>query len=274
MIKVIFPEGCYGTYLTRCLYNFTNLNSGQFHPFEFDDNGSSHAHRYDTAARSVIDCGHFELSTSTNDTVIIMLPDALHNLDYFNNQFYKQEHGELFSYIFQHVTPEEFYLKLQQNWGHTHATNKIIPRWILREYLSHWLTDSWAHGYNRSRYANLSGQLFVEVNGLFTNFVQLLETISSALALDIKLDYDVIKSQHDKFLLHQRFHNSQIKCATAVDNIIQNNNNIIEVQTIFDEAYIQHQLRVNGYELACDGLNQFPATAVEAQKLIYRIDHV
>ena len=98
MIKICFPPGCYGHYLGRCVYNFTNLRTGEFNDFEFNTLGSSHELRVDTELRQQLRVGHFAYATDglqheatlhvlPEDLAVTILPSPGHWVDYYNNQF-------------------------------------------------------------------------------------------------------------------------------------------------------------------------------------------
>ena len=106
MIKVYFPPGCYGTYLSQCVYSYTNLRVEQFEDFAFSETGNSHQHRYNNHTKSVINCGHIETLEfdKTVDTVVV-LPHNDHMLDYFNNQFVKRNVFIVSRYISIYILP-------------------------------------------------------------------------------------------------------------------------------------------------------------------------
>jgi hypothetical protein len=76
-----------------------------------------------------------------------------------------------------------------------------------------------------------------------------------------------IKNNHRLFLEKQSYHNSQKRIINWVDNIVNNIDAESPCRTILDEAYVQHLLRNRGYEIQCDGLNLFPATALKLKKI-------
>ena len=50
---------------------------------------------------------------------------------------------------------------------------------------------------------------------------------------------------------------------------ITNNNTDSPCQTLIDEAYVQHSLREQGYEIQCDGLDTFPTNSRDLREIIY-----
>ena len=272
MIKICYPPGCYGSYLTRCIVNYTELNTNQVDDFDFDASGSSHSIRTNGILQ-VIYSGHlfcnrtFELP----DSIITILPDKDHGLDYFNNQFVKQDLGELVNYTLNHFPIEEINNKLTDHWNYSGHFDKNVPRWILREFFSMWITDSIASGYSFAAYNNVPAVLQITTQNIFTDYLNTIHMISDALQLKRTVDNDTILKNHSKFLNAQMFHNSQLNCEKWVMDTINGADNLpCPSQTIFDESYIQYYFKLLGHEIQCDGLNDFPNTTTEMKKIIYK----
>lgn len=271
MIRIVFPPGCYGTYLSICIYNYSSLRTGEFVTFEFDEFGSSHAHRSNSFVNQHIQLSHIDtFSYNDNDYVISLLPDNNHNLDYYNNQCYKQEKGQLISYIKTNYAEEEIINKLKNNWNISDNLTENTPRWILREWCSFWITDCWNNGYSRNVYSDLS-PIRIEVNDLVESFESTFVYLIDKLNLTLTVDLSIIQQTHQSFRQRQRFHNSQLKCNEWVKCVINKQPNVLTNLTMFDEAYIQNLLRSMDYEIYCDGLNNFPRSAVKMNELIYKI---
>jgi hypothetical protein len=270
MIKVCFPPGCYGTYITRCLYNYTNLRPRNFIPLEFDSNGSSHIHRDDKEANEVIQWSHYN-DALLNDTsqLLVILPDQLHYLDYYNNQFVKQHEKELISYIEGQLSPDEIKQKLKSGWNYTEPLNQQIPSWILREFFSFWIMDCLQNGYSLKNYNRVIANAIISTQDIFLNFEETFNKVCRAFNLQINIEPSIITETHQDFLNKQKFHLSQLKCQQWVyDTLLQVVDTPSPCQTIFDESYVQYLLRELGYELSCDGLDIFPKTSSELHKII------
>lgn len=269
MIKILFPPGCYGTYLAKCIYNFSNLRQHQFENFVFS-NGSSHDHRYNSQARRVIVQGHTtNLTVDNSDKVVTLLPSKNHFLDYYNNQFYKQQRGHLVEYITGQITQTEAEHKLRIRWNYAGSLDNA-PNWIMREWCSFWIQDVLHDSYNNIKdYTEVKSVYSATTQDLFDNFERTLQEILHALDLTLSLDLDTIQKQHTKFLTAQKFHNSQVRCTQAIENFLIGVNADIVVHSLFDEAYIQHLLRSNGIELMCDSLNNFPTTIAQLKNITY-----
>jgi hypothetical protein len=271
MIKVCFPPGCYGTYFSRCLYNYTNLRVGNFIPFAFDDVGSSHLHRNDPNASKVIQRSHFsnELNTD-NSRKLVILPLPSYCLDYYNNQFVKQAKKQLIYYIKTQLPADEIKTKLRSGWNYTQEFDDA-PTWILREFFSFWIADCFKDGYSLQDYTRIIADVVIDTQDIFLNFEQTFNKSCQALGLQINIEQEVITTTHQAFLSNQRYHGSQLNCQQWVYDAI---NGVVDTptpcQTIFDESYVQYLLRDLGYELQCNGLNAFPKTSKTLHKIFVK----
>ena len=68
----------------------------------------------------------------------------------------------------------------------------------------------------------------------------------------------------------QKYHNMQIRCEQFVDDTINQINSVSPCASLFDEAYVQYQLRNRVYEIRCDNLDIFPGTSLELNKYIFK----
>lgn len=275
MIKVYFPPGCYGTYVARCIYNYTNLREGPFVGFAFSNTGDSHWHRDNLVAKSTIKQGHIETLGSAEDdvVVVVILPCASYKLDYFNNQFFKQQHGKLIEHISSMLETAAIKYKLATHWGYHGKFDETVPKWIMREWCSFWINDVLEVSYDPTPYQELNSVAQLTTKKIFENYIEQLTEIVSKLGLTFTVDLNIIRQQHENFLSVQKLHNSQLRCEQYVQDLLAGTDNEITVYSIFDEAYIQHLLRLNNLELRCDGLDLFPATTQQLRNLTYETMH-
>jgi hypothetical protein len=202
--------------------------------------------------------------------VVSLLPDNNHNLDYYNNQFCKQQKSQLISFLKSNYLEDDIRYKLKNSWGYTGGLNDHTPLWILREWGSLWIADCWAVGYNRNSYSELSN-ITVEVNSIVESFETTFTNLISKLGLTLTVELCIINQTHARFQQCQQFHNAQIKCNNWVEAVLNNQHSILTNPTIFDEVYIQKILRDKGYEIYCDGLNELPVLSTSMKELIYQI---
>jgi hypothetical protein len=270
MINVYFLPGCYGTYFAQCVYNYTNLRTNTFRNFEFSNNGSSHSYRLNVDAWSVIQPRHFkQTDTIENNQIVSIVPCAEHRLDYYNNQFIKQQHGHLIDYVLTQMSYDSAKEKLKKQWNYTGEFNSTVPQWIMREWCSYWINDVLNSLYDPACYEGLNSVVQFTTQDIFENYINTLYKVVAKLELTITVDIDIINYQHTKFLTLQQFHNSQNKCHQYVTDLIAGNNSNMSLCSIFEEAYIQHLLRQHNLELKCDGLDTFPTTTQHLGTLIY-----
>lgn len=242
-------------------------------PFTFDEHGSSHQHRENAESKKFICSEHIDTFRYVDgDIVISLLPNAANNLDYYNNQFYKQEKGQIISYLQTNYSEAEISNKLANNWGINTGLTSKVPLWVLREWCSFWITDSWARGYNRNSYSAISTTC-IDVEDLIGSFDCVFLDLATELNLTVTVDWSIIKQTHLEFCQRQRFHNAQILCENWVDDVINDkqSGSLLTNPTLFDEAYIQHLFRTNGYEIYCDGLDALPVEPTKMKALIYSI---
>jgi len=274
MIKICYPPGCYGNYLTSSIYNYTNLRADKYKNFSFDHSGSSHHHRKNIKSGCKIQYGHLDSSGmvfNKDDTIVTILPCIDHRLDYYNNQFDKHAKKQLVDYILTQYSSNEIIDKLQRGWNYKKKLNKDTPIWILREFFSFWINDCFSNGYSVDKYINIDSKVLITTQDIFLNFVVTLNQICQVLDLKINIEESEIQATHKQFINAQKYHNSQLKCQQWVDDIIDNNDSSSPCQTIFDESYVQFLLRESGFELQCDGLNTLPTSSMDMKKIIYKI---
>ena len=270
MIKVCFPPGCYGTYVTRCVYNYTDLRNTPFVKFNFGNYGDSHGHRINNTAYSVIQEGHFDtLCLAEHDQVVVILPCADHQLDYYNNQFFKESQGHLIDYVLTQMSITEAENKLKTHWEHTGLFDDSVPRWILREWCSFWIDNVLKELYNTIPYTTLQSVYQLSTQDIFENFEESLKQIVQALGLTITVDQEIINTQHQEFLSLQKFHNSQVRCNQYVHDLLAGINSDMPLDSIFSEAYVQHLLRQQNLEIQCNELNTFPTSTQELKTILY-----
>lgn len=241
MIYVTWPPGCYGHYVMQSIYAYSNLSMDSTIKLELT--GSSHGFK----ARTHFIFDH-ELSEQAD---VIISPNKNNQLDYMNNQLMKAENGN----IVQSVA------KSFPNWRESLYTNwNNDSTWSLREWISFWLVDNM-----KQAYKTINGTL--STLDLFNKNV--FPEIINRLGLTVTVDDATMKVNQQQWIAQQRYHNSQHRCNAWVEDILNDRNTSTPCQTILDEAYVQHCLREQGYEIRCDGLDIFPTNSNDLRELIY-----
>ena len=270
MIQIVFPPGCYGHFLARCVFGLTNLDSMPFQDFQFDHAGSSHCLRdNDLISKSVSWC-HVEDADPSCDHVIVILPEQHHVLDYYLNQFVKQQEKHLIRHLAYQVSSAEITNKLTEHWGVSSSDVDRVPRWIMREWFSFWIQDCVESGYDRSRYESVACDVVLGANELFDDLVGVMHRICDRIGLELRVTPDDISRQQQQFSLNQPLHGQQQRCWDWCQAVMYSDqDHEILLHTIFDEAWIQHTLRQHGREIHCDGLDVFPTSSAKLKELTY-----
>lgn len=272
MINVIAPPGCYGTYVSRCLHHYTSTDNTYY--LDFDQHGSSHAFRdikSNTRKPSLLHWQEQEqLLILDSSTTIVITGDANHHLDYFDNQFYKNSHGDLIGYLIDVFGLEKLQQHLSQGWNYNESFDVRVPLWILREYCSYSIINTSSQGYNNEKYLAIPHVYSFCCEDLWTvDMWQLINTLATALTQKIHAPETTVQQNHQAFLTCQQYHGMQLRCEQFATDTINGADSESPCVSIFDEAYVQHILRKQGYEIYCDNLNQFPTSSKQLAKIIY-----
>jgi hypothetical protein len=202
---------------------------------------------------------------------MVILPNQEHQLDYYNNQFHKQQNQQLIDYVSGQLTAKDICNKLQNGWGYSGPLDLNIPKWILREFFSLWIIDCLRNGYSLQKYSSVGNCISIDAQDIINNFYLTFKKICEKFKLIITVDKELIIQTHDLFLKSQYYLDCQINCKKWVYDTIAKKENTYTPHTIFDEAYIQEIFRSLGYEIKCDGLDSFPQSTLEMATLIYPI---
>lgn len=145
-----------------------------------------------------------------------------------------------------------------------------LATWQLRQLASHWYSNSWMDDYFNPP-GPIDGLINFQVESLRDNFKE------SILDLVQATGHQVISDKVDKLDAIEkswREKQSEIDRDQVVNDYIENTISGKEYTEsglrFFEEAWIQGELRSRGYEVKCDGLDQFPVSTIEMNKLIYK----
>jgi hypothetical protein len=274
MLTIVYAPGCYGTFLAKCFYYLTNLSGNEklsvIDAFNFDKDGSSHDFRKNQNAKGKIAYKHASELTAANTQLLSILPCRDHQLDYFDNQFCKQEKKQIVSYSHILFSKDQIEQKLIDGWNYREPLSQNTPRWILREWFSFWLKDCLDRSYDINVYQQLPAKFYTSTLEIFTDLYGILKRGCTQYELTINASMSQVQEIQRQFVKSQTLHNVQKLCDQWVNNIIELQDQASPCLTIFDESWVQHQLRVRGYEIQCDGLDFFPSDSISMAKKIYR----
>lgn len=271
MINIIAPQGCYGTYVARCLHHYTSIEDNYY--FEFDKFGSSHIFRTASLGTKQTRLEHWSVEKKVHinkEITLVITSDCDHQLDYFDNQYYKQASGNLIEYLTDTFGTDKIQKSLKNGWNYKDPLGHNTPKWIIREYCSFYLVDTWKDGYNNQKYLSLPHAYTFCCEEMWnTSMWSLVNNIAEAIKKTVYAPLDIVNKNHHNFLNCQRYHNIQRRCDNFVDDTINSVEAVSPCISIFDEAYVQYKLRARGYEIACDGLEAFPDSSTKLSKIIY-----
>jgi hypothetical protein len=276
MIRVLFPPGCYGNFISQCIYRFTNLNTGVSGKF-FDAVGSSHGFRQIQDADSKISCEHVDTFVpASSDQIVVVLADPDHAMDYYNNQFTKTWNNDIYQHLCVNTLTDKFRTKLfpwlptDIDWSNNIDPLLSVSRGVLRELLSLEIQTQLDITYDRSRYSTIPHQAKVSAEDFFDNFSGAFAQICQALGLTITESDSDIELVHKEFLGKQMYHDSQHRCQTWTQNIVDGVDTPSPCLTFLDEAYVQHLLREQGWHIPSHEVEVFPETSQKLKNISYR----
>jgi hypothetical protein len=273
MINIIVAPGCYGTYIARCLHHYTSPT--ETHQFDFDKFGSSHVFRKisrgPTTTTKLIHWEDLKLDKINKETTIIVTGDVRHRLDYFINQYYKQSQGNLLECIAE-VFKNDIVQQDLEKWNYQKPVDETTPAWILREYFSFYLAATLENGYDNKKYLSVPHiYSFCCENMWDSSMWDIVNILTNILSKKIHASKADVEQNHLNFLNYQKYHNMQIRCDQFVRDTIDQVDSVSPCVSLFDEAYVQHQLREYGYEIRCNNLDIFPKSSIEMHKYIFKV---
>jgi len=276
MYEIFYPPGCYGHYIASSIYYYTNLNSdstlSNLKDFAFRD-GSSHSLRdiddcpvrsFDDTKSRLIHLIHLPERIESKNPITIQ-PCNNHDLDYLINVLVKEYNNDYDVHV-KTVLGDAIVEKYKR---HYNGTLDNVPKWIQREILSYMINDI---SYNPDDYVKpeLPQSLAIKISDIFSNFIGTLDLIINHWGLKKIVSNDVILYKHNEFLETQQYHNIQYKVQKFCESVISNTDANYQFLNLYDEAYMQHLLRENSYELKCHGLDDLPSVSGEFKTLMYK----
>jgi hypothetical protein len=240
---------------------------------DFDQSGSSHSFRKindsvkKTAMFHCLSTNNLELDAKST---VVITGDNRHYLDYYNNQLYKQSKGNLTDYLIGLIGLEKIQLQLKQGWGYQGSFDANTPRWIIREHCSFWISDALVQAFSNSVYLSTPHVYSFCCQDLWTaDMWQLINNLATVLSQKIHAPKLTVQHNHQMFLGCQQYHDIQIQCEQFVLDTINMVESNSPCTSMLDEAYVQHTLRKQGYEIRCQDLDHFPRSSNQLAKIIY-----
>jgi hypothetical protein len=292
-VVVAYSGGLYGTYVEWCL---TSLTSDTPIAAPFTSVGNSHKFK-GVHVRHVDGWNHYinnnvhhpfvrlhpktkrEESLDSNLTflcdtaksVIHLYPDR-NSIVFCVNNYTTKTHPDWWG-----MQLDENHNELQSiyhNWPLDQRTEtRQIPIWIRREFLSFYLMPAWfsqLEWYHPDRWQHPKTLVVTEKKLLF-DFENTLLGIQQHCDLDFVRPISELVPYHEKNLTLQANIGQDELCANILDAVLSKTYFEWKHLPLASEAWIQWQLRNQGFEIQCHGLDMFPTNSVHLTKLLYSI---
>ena len=290
---IVYNGGAYGTYLHWVLTMLT-----QDVPIEAPFTGVGNSHLFDGAACNSMDMYRTRVQDHNRYDVLRLHPKTLktesltESLDFVCDTAHKVLYlypdldsmllviNNYTSKIWQDWWSNQFLdqiskEKIYSNWPvSTDIPIEDIPDWIKREFLSFYLMPAWydqVEWFHPTHYSNNNCQI-IFVSDLLNNFEHTVQQAVNFLGVNTIRSVSALTGLHQTNLSLQQHKNQDKLCQRIIDCVKLNFDFSWEEHTLpmASQAYIQWQLRNNGFEIRCDGLDHFPDNSVQLKSLLYQ----
>lgn len=294
-VPILYHGGSYGTYLEWCL---TTLTTDLPLESPFTNKGNSH----NFAGHQLLNIdGWRQYARSMDHWKFVRLhPKSRSNEELKQNISEISSQVNYFIYIYPSsdtllVSLSNQFTKVWDDWWNTAfnscqiSSNKIyenwpisrdilisqIPVWVKREFLSYYLMPMYFDQieWNQPKHYDQGNCVFVSVDDLLYDFKNTIFKITNRLNLNLINPVNVLDPYYDQMIELQTNTNQDVLCKQILDSVAN--------QALFDwsdqsltlasEAYIQWQLRNQGLEIRCHGLDMFPTNSVQLKELLYTV---
>jgi hypothetical protein len=256
-ISTLYAPGSYGNYISWAVYSYSNLRETSDIVKPFSYGGGAHLFRKSDGKNIILPTHEIDL---TVDKIIYIAPKNY--IEYFNNQITKQNNDNWQQMM--DMTFANFNKVIFENWQ---EQNPEI--WQIRELWSFFLQPMFDQTASQFlEYENIltnsnKDVVYIGTDDILDDITGSLEKIFLKFGLVQTVDTNTINTIHSEYMKLQ-IHSHKLEymkllisnCLNGIDTSIQN-------LTMFDEAYIQHLLRVAGWELMCYGMNKVPTSTSE-----------
>lgn len=292
-VAIAYSGGLYGTYLQWCLTTLTSkapiqapfTKIGNSHKFRgvYIDNIEGWHHYINGDVRYPFVRLHpkqkkeesldsnLTLLCNTANSVIHLYPDHDSILLCLNN-YTTKTYPNWWKATLEgnHADPQLVY----RNWPIDEQTDvQQIPIWIRREFLSFYLMPAWfdqLEWYHPDRWQH-SKTLVVTAKTLLFDFENTLLNIQQHCDLEFVRPISDLAPFHKKNLTLQANLGQDELCTNILDAVLSGTYFEWAPLPLASEAWIQWQLRNQGFEIRCHDLDTFPSNSVHLRELLYSI---
>jgi hypothetical protein len=291
-LPILYNGGAYGTYLEWCLTTLCSTgdivepftSSGSSHKFngnaikymegwqEYLDSGIQHQfvrmHPKVIPGKS-IQINLDEIAKSVPHFVFLY-PDTNSVLLTVNNFYYKIWEDWWYSNITRLGSDHQIY----NNWPVDPSTPlSQIPTWIKREFLSLYLMPTWHElndWYLPDHYQS-SQCIWVFISDLLYNFESTLADIVAKTRVSQARPISDLVPYHQTNLALQKYTQQDQICHQIIKATLAGESLTWDPLPLPSESWIQWELRNQGWEIECNGLDIFPGNSLQLQKTLYQL---
>ena len=208
--------------------------------------------------------------TSQVKKAIYIYPDPGSVLLTINN-YYSKTWDDWWVTQFNNIIDQN---KIYENWTISKEVPiEEIPTWIKREFLSLYLFPSWRDQVEWNHIDSWSDPkcYVVLVKDLMYNFEDTMKSIRDFCQLNFQRPIDSLTTSHQENIKLQKFINQDTICHNIVHSVLTDQPYQWAPLPLPSEAWVQWQLRHQGYEIQCHDLDQFPTDNVHLKNLMYSV---
>jgi hypothetical protein len=291
-IPIVFNAGAYGTYLEWCLTTLSSTDSicspftrvGNSHAFKGNHLGSFvnwNAYINSNNNKKFV---RFHPKSQQSDSLSIVLNQVCQSVNFaiyvypdpnsillcLNNYYSKIWTDWWTVQFFTSIDPNKIY----ENWPVDRSTDiSNIPVWIRREFLSYYLMPAWfdqVEWYHPSTWSNRKC-CTVLVCDLLYDFKNTLQTIGKHCNLTYSRSIDELLEYHSTNISLQKYLTQDQLCKTIVTAVMGDQDYTWDELPFTSEVWVQWELRNQGFEIRCDGLDKFPTNSIQLRELLYPV---
>ena len=293
-VAIVYYGGSYGTYLEWCLTSLTSdlpvsapfTSVGNSHKFKgnlldrgihswksFLDSGvnTKFARFHPTSCTEPDHDSNLDYICSTADCLLYVYPSRNHLLLSLNNYITKIQGNNWWNH---RATTDGFLDTIYKNWPVPVGTHPDdIPVWIRREFLSFYLIPAWfdqIKWYHVDTWSNPNACV-VTTEDLLYNFDETLNKIQKFAQLDFVKPVSSLLPIHKQNLNLQQNLNQDALCKNIMQSVLSSVDIEWDPLPLGSEVWIQWELRNQGFEIQCNGLDTFPTSSVHLRELLYPI---
>jgi len=220
---------------------------------------NSHVHPVRTESDNII--VQIKKVLSVYDKIVLLYPEPDDYLWNASNKFYK----------IGFYTKNQNIVQTREN-AMSHWSGDDI--WEQREWLSLWWYNQHNSegGYEQIVNYNNDRVFKFPINQIRDNFVTSFQSIAKFLDLDVVRSVEEIEVLGKDWLNNEPYLYKDRLIKELVYATINNIDKEINDLSLLDEAEMQRLLRLEGYEIKCYGLNEWPKTTTQLRELIYETD--